>query len=58
MTFHNPATATLEEARHVIEEIRKRLTWANGEWASELRADLETWQRVVERLEARVEVSA
>ena len=51
MTYHNPATATLEEARHVIEEIRKRLTWANGEWASELRADLETWQRVVERLE-------
>jgi hypothetical protein len=59
MTYHNPATATLEEARHVVELIRERLRYANGEDAADLSYDLATWERVVrERSAARVEVPA
>jgi hypothetical protein len=49
--FHNPATATLEEARHVVELIRKSLRYANGEDAADLSYDLATWERVVARLD-------
>jgi len=49
-TYHNPAAAALEEAESVVEELRRKLTWANGEWAVELREDLRTWERVVARL--------
>lgn len=49
-TYHDPRTASLEEAEYVVESLRKKLTWANGEYAAELREDLRTWQRVVARL--------
>jgi hypothetical protein len=49
--FHNPATATLEEARHVVELIRKSLRYASGEDHADLSYDLATWERVVARLD-------
>ena len=53
MTSHNPATATLEEARHVVELIRKSLRYASGEDAADLSYELADWERVVrERSEA------
>ena len=45
--FHNPATATLEEARHVVELIRKSLRYASGEDAADLSYELADWERVV-----------
>lgn len=57
-TFHNPSTATLSEARHVVELIRKSLRYASGEDAADLSYELADWERVVARLEARVEVPA
>ena len=50
--FHNPATATLEEARHVVELIRKSLQHASGEDAADLSYELADWERVVREREA------
>jgi hypothetical protein len=50
--WFNLSNATLEEAHVVVTLIRKQLTYANGEWRAELQDDLETWEKVVERLEA------
>jgi hypothetical protein len=47
MTSHNPSTATLEEARHVVELIRERIRHANGEDAADLSYELRTWERIV-----------
>jgi hypothetical protein len=58
MTTYNPATATLEEARHVVELIRKSLQYASGEDAADLPYELATWERVVREREAGVEVTA
>jgi hypothetical protein len=58
VTTHNPATATLEEARHVVELIRKSLRYANGEDAADLSYELATWERVVREREARPDPSA
>jgi hypothetical protein len=52
MTFHNPSTATLEEARHVVQLIRERMRYANGEDAADLSYDLEMRERVVREREA------
>jgi len=51
MTYHNPATATLEEARHVVEQIRKSLRYASGEDAADLSYELADWERVVRERE-------
>ena len=51
MTTHNPATATLEEARHVVELIRKSLRHASGEDVADLSYELADWERVVRRLD-------
>jgi hypothetical protein len=58
MTYHNPATATLEEARHVVELIRESMRYANGEDHADLSYELADWERVVREREARVEVTA
>jgi hypothetical protein len=50
-TFHNPATATLEKARHVVEQIRKSLRYASGEDAADLSYELADWLRVVRERE-------
>jgi hypothetical protein len=52
MTYHNPATATLEEARHVVELIRERMRHTNGEDAADLSYELADWERVVREREA------
>jgi hypothetical protein len=49
--FHNPATATLEEARHVVELIRKSMRYASGEDHADLSYELATWERVVRERE-------
>jgi hypothetical protein len=49
-TYHNPATATLTEARHVVELIRKSMTYANGEDAADLSYELAEWERIVREL--------
>jgi hypothetical protein len=51
MTYHNPATATLTEARHVVELIRKSLQYANGEDAADLSYELREWEAVVRERE-------
>lgn len=50
-TYHNPSTATLSEARHVVEQIRKSMRYASGEDAADLSYDLATWERVVRERE-------